>query len=72
MFNVVVANILRGPLVELCGRLAHYAAPGALLLLSGILEEQVAEVVAAYQPHFTAFKVDTDGQWAAITATRKE
>ena len=40
-FDVVVANILRGPLVELEPRLSAYGAPGSVLLLSGILTEQV-------------------------------
>ena len=34
---MVVANILAGPLVELAPRLAGYAAPGATLILSGVL-----------------------------------
>ena len=41
VFDVVVANILRGPLVDLQPRLEGYAAPGSTLLLSGILTEQV-------------------------------
>ena len=40
-FDVVVANILRGPLVELRPRLTAYTAPAGQLLLSGILKEQV-------------------------------
>ena len=41
VFDVVVANILRGPLVELMPRLSAYGGPGSALLLSGILTEQV-------------------------------
>lgn len=41
-FNVVCANILRGPLLELAPRLSAYAQqPGSTLILSGLLEEQV-------------------------------
>ncbi len=40
-FDVVVSNILRGPLLDLRPRLTTYAAPGAQLLLSGVLETQV-------------------------------
>lgn len=40
-FDLVVANILKGPLQELRPRLAGYAAPGGLLVVSGILNEQV-------------------------------
>jgi len=71
-FTLVAANILRGPLVELAGRLAHYAAPGGRLLLSGILEEQVPDVRAAYARHFHSFEVRTEGTWAAVTAVRND
>lgn len=41
LFDVVVANILRGPLLELQPRLTAYCKPGGRLALSGILTEQV-------------------------------
>lgn len=40
-FDVVVANILANPLVELSNLIASYARPGAMVGLSGILVEQV-------------------------------
>ncbi|KXZ41329.1 hypothetical protein GPECTOR_547g556 [Gonium pectorale] len=70
-FDVVVANILRGPLVELQPRLARYVRPGGLLLLSGILAEQAEEVAAAYASEFGGFEMRTDAQWALLTATKK-
>jgi len=46
-FDVVVANILAGPLVGLAPRLVGYAKPGAALALSGVLAgEQVCNVVS--------------------------
>ena len=36
-----MANILRGPLLELQPRLTGYCKPGGRLVLSGILQEQV-------------------------------
>ena len=68
----MVANILRGPLVELAPRLARYAAPGAVLGLSGILESQAPEVIQAYSPWFDNFKVRGEEAWALVTATRKQ
>ncbi|KAG2434485.1 hypothetical protein HYH02_012314 [Chlamydomonas schloesseri] len=70
-FDLVVANILRGPLVELQGRLSGYVKPGGLLMLSGILYEQAAEIQAAYGGDFQDFVVKTDQQWAVITAVKK-
>jgi hypothetical protein len=47
-FDVCIANILRGPLVELQPRLSGYVKPGGQLVLSGILREQVPEIREAY------------------------
>ncbi len=40
-FDICIANILRGPLLDLQPRLTAYVKPGGHLLLSGILESQV-------------------------------
>jgi hypothetical protein len=40
-YDLVVANILRGPLLELAPRLSGYVRPGGRLALSGLLAEQV-------------------------------
>ncbi|GAX80217.1 hypothetical protein CEUSTIGMA_g7655.t1 [Chlamydomonas eustigma] len=70
-FDVVVANILRGPLVELQPRLTAYCkSPGGIILLSGILTEQVPEVLAAYKSEFSSFQISSDGSWASIQARR--
>ena len=47
-FDVVIANIVSGTLVELAPRLSGCLAPGGALVLSGILSDQVDEVVSAY------------------------
>jgi ribosomal protein L11 methyltransferase len=47
-FEVVVANILAGPLREMAPELAARLAPGAPLVLSGILTDQASAVAAAY------------------------
>lgn len=49
-FDVVVANILAGPLAELASGIAEHLGPGGRLGLSGILAEQAADVRAAYAP----------------------
>ncbi|GFR45308.1 hypothetical protein Agub_g6668 [Astrephomene gubernaculifera] len=70
-FDLVVANILRGPLVELQPRLSGYVRPGGRLLLSGILAEQAPEVIAAYSPQFGDFSMQVEQQWAALMATKR-
>jgi ribosomal protein L11 methyltransferase len=46
--DVVLANILAGPLAQLAPRLARSAAPGGALVLAGLLPAQAAEVQRAY------------------------
>ena len=69
-FDVVVANILRGPLLDLAPRLAFYATPGARLALSGLLQTQAADVCAAYAPFFDGLSVAAEGEWARVDGRR--
>lgn len=46
--DVVVANILAGPLVHMAQGLCEVLRPGGWIVLSGILESQVDEVTTAY------------------------
>lgn len=55
-FDLVVANILTNPLCVLAPLLAARVAPGGRLALSGVLETQAEQVIAAYAPHI-ALKV---------------
>jgi ribosomal protein L11 methyltransferase len=48
-FDLVIANILAGPLVELAPRLCALLKPGGQLVISGLLPEQQASMCAAYQ-----------------------
>lgn len=50
-FDRVVANILTNPLMLLAPLLAARLKPGGRLALSGVLESQAAQVIAAYAPH---------------------
>ncbi|CAG9465068.1 unnamed protein product [Pedinophyceae sp. YPF-701] len=71
-FTLVAANILQGPLEALAGRLGWYAAPGARLVLSGILEEQARDVMRRYAAEgFEGFEVEVQGGWACVTARKK-
>ena len=65
VFDVVVANILRGPLVDLQPRLEGYAAPGSTLLLSGILTEQVCVCLGGVVLVDLTGGVCSTGQYAA-------
>ncbi|MDP3895279.1 MAG: 50S ribosomal protein L11 methyltransferase, partial [Mesorhizobium sp.] len=47
-FDLIVANILARPLMRLAPDMARHLTPGGSLVLSGILESQRNQVVAAY------------------------
>lgn len=68
--DVVVANILAGPLVELSSRILGHLRPGGRLALSGILEDQAASVRSAYES-IVSFEPDEvlDG-WVILKGIR--
>ncbi|MFI5011474.1 MAG: 50S ribosomal protein L11 methyltransferase [Hyphomicrobiales bacterium] len=49
-FDLILANILARPLTRLAPELAAALAPGGRLVLSGLLEQDVAGVLAAFRP----------------------
>ncbi|MCP5090160.1 MAG: 50S ribosomal protein L11 methyltransferase [Gammaproteobacteria bacterium] len=74
-FDVLVANILAGPLVEFAESITARLAGRGMLALSGVLCEQAASVMAAYEPWIEfdepAFR-EQDGQtWSRLTGTRR-
>jgi ribosomal protein L11 methyltransferase len=66
-YDLIVANILAGPLVSMAPELAAIAAPSATLILAGLLEEQRAVVEAAYARCGCALDaVDRRGEWSVL------
>ena len=47
-FDLIVANILAGPLIDTATETAQQVSPGGQLVLSGILNEQADDVITAY------------------------
>ncbi len=69
--DIVIANILAGPLVSLAQYLAAMTKPGGTLLLSGILREQAHEVMAAYAPWFTFTDPVYQEDWTRLEGKRE-
>ena len=64
--DTVLANILAGPLIELAPVISGCARPGASIVLSGLLEEQVEMVTAAYAETCQLEKVTVSEGWARV------
>ncbi|MBI2382679.1 MAG: 50S ribosomal protein L11 methyltransferase [Gammaproteobacteria bacterium] len=71
-YDVVLANILARPLVDLAPRLAPCVKPGGSIVMAGLLTRQADEVRAAYAPFvgFGAGAVRDD--WQRLDGTRRQ
>ena len=70
-FDLIFANILKGPLIELAPDMAAHLASGGLAILSGLLIEQAEEIVKVYQAQgFDLQSRDDLGEWSALTLCR--
>ena len=67
----LVANILSGPLCELEEIIAAHVKPQGHLALSGLLSEQVDEVLSVYERDFDNLEVKHKDGWALISGTKK-
>ena len=69
-YDLVIANILAGPLVSMAPELAAIAASRATIVLAGLLEKQRADVVAAFAAcACTLDAVDRRGDWSILRLT---
>jgi ribosomal protein L11 methyltransferase len=69
--DVVVANILAGPLVSLAPQITALVKGGGRLALSGILAEQADEVRAAYAGAFDLDPTATKDGWVRISGVKR-
>ncbi|GAA6150614.1 50S ribosomal protein L11 methyltransferase [Pseudoteredinibacter isoporae] len=68
--DVMLANILAGPLAELAPNLSTLTKLGGKLCLSGILFNQAEVVMAAYRPWFKFDEPKQHEEWVCLTATK--
>lgn len=68
--QLLMANILCGPLVELANHLQQHVLPGGEILLSGILEPQAEEVISAYTPWFDMAEPTILDGWISLWGRR--
>lgn len=65
-FDLIIANILAGPLVELAPHFARSLAPGGIVLLAGLLEKQAIGVVRAYEEQGLRIRDRGFGEWPVL------
>ncbi len=75
-YDLVVANILAGPLVDLSQSFASAVRPGGRVLLSGLLVEQAALILSTYARRGLAFErrldLETGGAWWRTLLLRRQ
>ena len=69
--DLLLANILAGPLISLAPQLAAFIRPGGKIVLSGILESQLAEITQEYQAWFHLQPAAIREEWACLEGTRQ-
>jgi len=70
-YDLIIANILAGPLTKLAPAIARALAPGGMLVLSGLLQWQENLVLSFYRPHGLQLRnARREGVWSALTLER--
>ena len=71
-YDLILANILAGPLVELAPSIATALAPGGRLILAGLLENQAESVAAAYRGQGLMLTARTGrGEWPTLVMRKR-
>lgn len=71
-YDFIIANILAGPLIAMAEEQARALSPGGYLILSGTLQEQAEDVVAAYRPHGLDPVIEFPaGEWMTLLLRKK-
>jgi len=65
-FDLIIANILAGPLMGLAPDFAKSLAPGGTVILAGLLDTQADAVVAAYEKLGLTLRDRSSGEWPVL------
>ena len=65
-FDLLIANILAGPLIDLAPDFANAVTPGATLVLAGLLDTQADAVIAAYKAYGMTVVERGEGEWCVM------
>lgn len=71
-YDLIFANILKGPLITLAPDVAAHLRPGGYAILSGILNEQADDVIAVYaRSGINISRRDVIGEWTTLLLQHK-
>jgi ribosomal protein L11 methyltransferase len=68
-FDLIIANILAGPLIELAPDFAEALAPGGTVVLAGLLDTQADGVARAYETEGLTLRDLGSGEWPVLVLT---
>lgn len=69
--DLLIANILAKPLIDLREKFASLIKPDGQIVLSGILNTQIEDILMHYQPQFEIIHIEQQEEWARIDGIRK-
>lgn len=69
--DILIANILANPLIELAESFANHLKADGKIVLSGILREQTDMLLAAYSPWFNVTHIEHLEEWSRLDAIKK-
>ena len=69
-FDIIIANILYKPLIELLPRFKSSLKPGGFIAVSGILESQIKIIKESYSNIFTNISLKVNNGWALVSGIK--
>ena len=69
-FDLLIANILAGPLIELAPAFVKATAPGGTIILAGLLDTQAGAVVEAYAAVGCSVVERGSGEWTVLVLAK--
>jgi ribosomal protein L11 methyltransferase len=69
-FDLIIANILAGPLIELAPDFANALSTGGTVVLAGLLDTQADGVIAAYEKQGLKLEDRGFGEWPVLVCER--
>ena len=70
-FDLIIANILAGPLIELAVDFAAALAPSGTVVLAGLLDTQAGAVASAYEKLGLTLRSRGAGEWPVLVLTNQ-